>query len=181
MANGRNRKRKRARLLPSKKSKTFKDGGQNAEGDQNPGPSKMKIGDVSGIFRDNICHTDRVEEGTVFMDLFILFGIFNEILKCPDCGDNMTCDVDMKKKNGFSHSIVLRCCSTECEWKYCFHTSKKQGPSYEVNVRAVLAFREIGRGHNAMVTFTKLMNMPSPPTRPNFTKNQNKKYKTIGK
>ena len=174
MANGRNRKRKRARQPPSKKGKKFKDGGQNTEGDQNPGPSKMKIGDVSGVFRDNICHTDRVEEGTVFMDLFILFGIFNEVLKCPECGDNMTSHVGMKKKNGFSHYIVLQCCNTECEWKHCFHTSKKQGPSYEVNVRAVLAFREIGRGHNAMVTFTKVMNMPPPPTRTNFTKIQNK-------
>ncbi len=67
MGNERNRKRKRARIPPSKKGKKIKDGGQNAEGDQNPGPSKMKIGDVSGIFRDNICHIDRVDEGTVFI------------------------------------------------------------------------------------------------------------------
>ena len=93
MGNGRNRKRKRARIPPSKNGKKIKDG------------TNLKmiktLGDVSGIFRDNICHTDRVEEGTVFMDLFILFGIFSEVLKCPECGDNMTCHVDMKKKNGF--------------------------------------------------------------------------------
>ena len=90
MGNERNRKRKRARIPPSKKGKNFKDGGQNADGDKNPGPSTMKIGDASGIFRDSICHTVRVEEGTVFIHLLILFGIFNEVLKCPECGDNMT-------------------------------------------------------------------------------------------
>jgi hypothetical protein len=44
-----------------------------------------------------------------------------------------------------------------------------------VNVRAVLAFREIGKGHNAMTTFNKVMNMPAPPTKRNFTKIQNEK------
>jgi hypothetical protein len=63
----------------------------------------------------------------------------------------------------------------DCEWKHCFNTSKKQGHSNEVNVRAVLAFREIGRGHNAMTTFSKVMNMPAPPGHQAFTKIQNKK------
>jgi hypothetical protein len=48
----------------------------------------------------------------------------------------------------------------DCEWKHCFNTSKKQGHSHEV-----LAFREIGRGHSAMTTFNKVMNMPAPPAR----------------
>ena len=82
----------------------------------------------------------------------------------------MSSHVDMNKKNGFSHYIVLQCKSTEYDWKYCFNTSKKQGHSHGVNVRAVLAFREIGRGDTAMKTFSKVMNMPTPPTRKNFTK-----------
>jgi hypothetical protein len=53
----------------------------------------------------------------------------------------------------------------ECEWKYCFYTSQKQGPSYEVDmmiaVLGLLAFRGIGRDHNTMVIFTKVMNMSS--------------------
>ena len=75
----------------------------------------------------------------------------------------MSSHIDMTKKNGFSHCIVLQCDNTECDWTHRFHTSQKQGPSYNVNTRAVLAFREIGRGHSAMVIFAKLMNMP-PPT-----------------
>ena len=81
----------------------------------------------------------------------------------------------MRKKNRFSHCIVLQCDNTECDCTHRFHTSQKQGPSYVVNTRAVLAFREIGRGHSAMVTFAKLMNMPPPPTSSNLMKIQNNK------
>ena len=73
----------------------------------------------------------------------------------------MTSHVDMRKKHGYSHYIVLQC--EACEWKYCFYTSKKQGQSHELNVRAVLAFREIGKGHNALTTFSKVLNMLAPP------------------
>ena len=33
---------------------------------------------------------------------------------------------------------------------------------FEVNVRSVIAFREIGKGNEAMRTFTTIMNMPPP-------------------
>ena len=46
-------------------------------------------------------------------------------------------------------------------------TLKKQGQSYEINVQAVLAFREIGKGHSTMTTFCKVLNMPVPPRRDN--------------
>jgi RNase P subunit RPR2 len=59
----------------------------------------------------------------------------------------MNSHVDMKKKHGYSHYIVLQC--KGCDWKYSFNSSKKQGQSFEINVRAVLAFRESGRRHNA--------------------------------
>ena len=81
----------------------------------------------------------------------------------------------MKKKNEFSHYIVLQCDNTECDWKHCFHTSKKEEPSYTVNTRAVLAFREIGRGHSAMITFAKLTNMQPSPTSRYFMIIQNNK------
>ena len=180
MGNSRNRKRKKARTPPSKMVKKFKDGDEaEKECCQNPGPSKTKIGDTGRIFGENTGDDGSANEGIIFMDLAVLFGIFDDVLKCPDCSNNITSHIDLKKKHGFAHYIVLQC--VECEWKYCFFTSQKQGPSYEMNVRAVLAFREIGRGHKAMVTFTKVMNMPPPPTSRNFTKIQNKKLLPIVK
>jgi hypothetical protein len=49
--------------------------------DQNPRPSKMKIDDVSVKFGYNPGHTDYVKEGTIFMDLLVLFGTSNQVLK----------------------------------------------------------------------------------------------------
>lgn len=42
-----------------------------------------------------------------------------------------------------------------------FSHFKETRPFHEVNVGAVLAYREIGRGHSAMTTFSKVMNMPA--------------------
>ena len=113
------------------------------------------------------------------MDLSILFAVFDDFLKCPQCGQDVASHVDMKQKHGYSHNITLQC--TTCEWKHCFNTSKKQGQSYEINVRADLAFREIGKGQNAMVAFSKVLTMPAPPKRDNCTKIQNKKILPIVK
>ena len=177
MGNLQNRKRKRVRKPPSKMAKKFKHGDEPR--DKEAGPSGAKIGAHTANFGVNSENIDTIREGTVFMGLSILFGVFNKILKCPDCGDEMKSHVDMRKKHGYAHYISLHCVAYD--WKYCFNTSKKQGQSYEINVRAVLAFREIGKGHSAMTTFSKVLNMPTPPRRANFTKIQNKKLLPVVK
>ncbi|XP_046844662.1 LOW QUALITY PROTEIN: uncharacterized protein LOC124438534 [Xenia sp. Carnegie-2017] len=171
MGNSRNRSRKRVKITPRKPAKKFKYGDDHVE---NTCPSGVEIGDQSadyGVERD---HIDSIKEGTIFIDLSVLFGVFEDVLKCPECGDDTTAHIDLNKKHGFSQYVVLDCRDPRCDWKHCFHTSKKHGRSFEINVRSVLAFREIGKGHNAMQTFAKVMNMPPPPTRKNFTKIQNK-------
>ena len=122
-----------------------------------------------------------IKEGTIFMDLSALLSVFDDIFKCPECGGDISSHADLLKKHGFSYYIVIGCRSVECDWKHCFNTSKKQGHSHEINLRAVLAFREIGRGHNAMKTFTKVTNMPAPPTLRIFTKIHNEKLLPVVK
>ena len=179
MGNTRNRSRKKAIIPPSKRRKIIQDGGSTYK---NPGPSAKKIGENTAKFDDiSAGMSTNLKEGTIFMDLSALFGVFDDILKCPECGGDIDSHVDLKKKHGFSHYIVIECKAVECDWKHCFSTSKKQGHSHEINLRAVLAFREIGRGHNAMKTFSKVMNMPEPPTRRIFTKIQNKKLLPVVK
>jgi hypothetical protein len=177
MGNTRNRSRKKAIIPPSKRRKIIQDGGSTYK---NPGPSAKKIGENTAKFDDiSAGMSTNLKEGTIFMDLSALFGVFDDILKCPECGGDIDSHVDLKKKHGFSHYIVIECKAVECDWKHCFSTSKKQGHSHEINLRAVLAFRVIGRGHNAMKTFSKVMNMPEPPTRRIFTKIQNNRQTRI--
>ena len=81
MGNSRNRKRKSVRIPPSKTAKKFKDGRPSNE---NPGPSGVKIGDQSANFGGNTEKIDSVKVGTIFMDLSVLFSLFDGILKCPE-------------------------------------------------------------------------------------------------
>ena len=173
MGNSKNRARKKKKIPPSRKKNIIQDGGPSYK---DRGPSAKKISQNTELLRgitENIDST--VKEGTILMDLSILCNVFDNVLKCPDCGCDIKSHADMKKKCGYSNYLVLQCESMECDWEYSFNTSKKQGHSYEVNVRTVLAFREIGKGHNAMTTFNKVMNMPPPLTRRVFTKIQNEK------
>jgi hypothetical protein len=179
MGNSKNRARKKRKNPPPRNRNIIQDGEPSYK---DPGPSARKISHNTEVLHGlskNIGST--LKEGTIFMDLSILFNVFDHVLKCPDCGCDIESHVDIKKKCGYSHYIVLQCKNTECEWKYAFNTSKKQGRSYEVNVRSVLAFREIGKGHSGMTIFSKVMNMPAPPTRRVFTKIQNEKVLPVVK
>ena len=86
---------------------------------QNPGPSKTKIIDTEMIFDGNTGDDGSANEGIIFMDLAVLFGIFNQVLKCPYFSNDITSHIDLKK-HGFAHYTVVQC--VECEWKYCFFT-----------------------------------------------------------
>ena len=127
MGNKRNKKRKAVRTPPSKIKKMAKHGRYC---DENPGPSGMKIGSNTEKIRQCPPPMKNVNEGTIFIDLSVLFEVFM-MFYCPECGGNIHSHLDMRKKNGYSHYIILECLSDECEWKYCFNTSKKQGHSHE--------------------------------------------------
>jgi hypothetical protein len=151
----RNRARKKERFHRQRKRNIIQDGEPSYK---DPGPSARKHSQNTELIRGLSKNIDStLKEGTIFMDLSILFNVFDQVLKCPDCGCDIDSHVDMRKKCGYSNYIVLQCKNMECDWKYSFNTSKKQGRSYEVNVRTVLAFREIGKGHNATTTFNEVM------------------------
>ena len=85
-----------------------------------------------------------------------------EVSSCPECKKKVTLFDKLSSRMGFAHKLEL--CCENCDWKYETFTSdtctppihtdrdvsgkRKQGrKSFEVNVRTVLSFREIGRGH----------------------------------
>ena len=74
--------------------------------------------------------------------------------------------------NGFAHNNSFEC-SNSCTWSKSFWTSKKikipKGrPPFDVNMRSVIAFREIGKGHTGMQKFGGFMNMPSLLTQKSY-------------
>ena len=68
---------------------------------------------------------------------------------------------------GYCYSIRVYCC--ECGWSKEWKTSdtiqKGNSPgqkSYEINLRMIAGFREIGQGLKSMETFSRCLNMPPP-------------------
>ena len=72
----------------------------------------------------------------------------------------------MDKKQGFANYITVKCLSDTCEWSNTLCTSKivktpKGRPPFDVNLRSVIPFREIGKGLTAMKMYCGFMNMPN--------------------
>ena len=90
-------------------------------------------------------------------------------LRCPNrgCSGILVLEIDDSKRKGFSTYLKVHC--SLCSWKDERYSSqlrpdpRKRGQkNFEVNVRMVVAFREIGKGHSSMLAFTQAMNMPPP-------------------
>jgi hypothetical protein len=94
--------------------------------------------------------SNKNEFNYVLIDLDIIVQILTLIGTCPDCErKSININIDHKNKKGLS-SLLLLCCS-ECLWKTKFYTSKKvltkaSEKSFDINLRSVIAMREIGKG-----------------------------------
>ena len=80
---------------------------------------------------------------------------------------------DLEVRAGFVHRIVLRCLS--CNWiNICYTSKTADSPNspgrgvFDANLRAVLAFREIGKGYKGMKTLAAFMNVAPPISKCNY-------------
>ena len=102
--------------------------------------------------------------------------------RCPDCLASIEIRHELEKKMGLGHYFILSC--NTCNWGTTFCSSKKVESDMagrnqlEINLRTILAFREIGKGHCAMERFCSVMNMPPPMTDNNYGKINEKIYHT---
>ena len=103
-------------------------------------------------------------------DYFLLvnFGLLKEVFsslsKCPDCSAKIEVTDVLSSRMGFANKLQF--CCTSCSWVKRWYLSRecatKEGRGrnfYEVNVRMVTAFREIGKGHNGIENFARCMNI----------------------
>ena len=104
----------------------------------------------------------------LLIDKSVLKDIINCVGICPSCqSTNIIVNIDPTKKKGLSLPISLSC--SMCKWSTIYYTStkienhSKVKSCYEVNVRAVMAMREIGSGHTALEKLCGFLNLPEPP------------------
>ena len=120
-----------------------------------------KSEESDGSSSDEDC---KAPEGFRLVNLSVLYSAF-QLLCCPACKyGRVELEEDDSAKMGIASLLLLKCRSHKCKFSERFYTSSKIGGSqaFEVNRRIVLATRNIGIGHQALVKFTGVMNMPSP-------------------
>ena len=102
------------------------------------------------------------------MDMNILSNVFDAVARCP--GNKLK--LLQTKKQGISFEMMLSCLNTECQWTYCFWTSKKKKKvrSFDINRRVYYSLRRIGNGYEGLKRFLVLMNHPPPMTEKNYRK-----------
>lgn len=110
----------------------------------------------------------------LMMDFDVLKSILKLIGCCPDChGHDLMLENIVKEKMGWANKLSIFCNS--CAWEETFFTSRvveskdkkdRRGrKKYEVNVRCVMSFREIGGGLELIRKFSTMMNMTQPMNR----------------
>ena len=88
----------------------------------------------------------------ILINIEILSELFTLVGCCPDCAHRgIVISNEFKKKKGLANCLTLSC--SNCEWTYSTYTSRSiEKPSvpgmnaFDINVRSVVAFREIGKG-----------------------------------
>lgn len=115
-----------------------------------------------------------VGECNFIMNSDIFLSTMMMIGRCPDCLASISVRHLFSKKQGFAQFFLLDC--NECSWTNEMCNSKeilsnKPGVNaYEFNTRSIIAFREIGRGYEAIKTFSTILNMPPPMTKTAYKK-----------
>ena len=107
-------------------------------------------------------------------DLKILLSLFDMIGTCPECGSGIDVTVDFPNKMGLAQRIILRCDGddADCSWEYSTYLSERvkvgEHKRFDINIRSIAAFREIGRGKTHIDTFHRVMNMCPPFSHSNY-------------
>ena len=119
-----------------------------------------------------------VIEGYRIVDMGLLQTLITS-LACPDClSTKLHLEENDKKKKGLSSFLVISC--DECDFSTSSYTSKRAQyeesrglKPFDINVRSVYTFRNLGIGHKGLEKYCGLMNMPPPMTVMNYNKISN--------
>ena len=112
------------------------------------------------------------DEFIFFMDFKQMKTCFEKYATCNICGTKLSMYHDHSRRLGLFLFFHISCSC--CAFKGQFFSSlsiKQNKPGIntrEINECSVMAFREIGRGRDAMLTFTPIMNMPPAQSKFSF-------------
>ena len=111
--------------------------------------------------------TDEEEDDIAFhyviIDSQVLQTILDVVGKCPKCNNNVVFNNMAAQKKGLANLLRISC--NDCDFVYTTYSSKQvvreglpgQNP-YDINARAIVGFREIGKGYSGLETVFGIMN-----------------------
>ena len=100
----------------------------------------------------------------MFVNFKLLKKMVTSFCKCPSCGD--VADMRNVAESRMGFATKLEVIYSSCSWKHqsfmskeCSQEGRATRSPFEVNLRVVAAFREIGKGHSGIENFCRCMNM----------------------
>ena len=141
-----------------------------------PRPVLPEVGDRNNS-ADSRPFEDEESDLNVIFYFPLLKKMFAEFSRCQEegCNSQLTLNIDSSEKEGLCQSIVVIC--SVCGFSKSFNTSRKQSnltrskagkTYYDVNLRTVLAMREIGKGYEGLSKFCTVMNMLPPMSKVSY-------------
>ena len=135
------------------------------------GPNNHDDGaDFSTPKRPKLAREDDLSQGVdeedyyMFVNFKVLKQMVTSFCKCPSCGDVIDMRNVAESRMGFANKLEIVCLM--CNWKHqcfmskeCSQDGRTTRSPFEVNLRAMTAFREIGKGHSGIENFCRCMNM----------------------
>ena len=93
---------------------------------------------------------------------------------CQICTSKLEISHNMLLHKGFSLSLKVKCIHRDNIDTFftspVVNNEKCGNKPHEVNIRSLMAFREIGCGRESMIRFANIMNMPPPMTYRNINR-----------
>ena len=156
---GRNKKRTNAHLLCRRQKRS-------SCADQQPQPPQQSLPQDELNESDHEIGDD-TDDYFILMNYSILKAVFDEVAKCAICQQSLNITDNINARMGFAHCLTLTC--TNCGEVQEFFSSltcssksqhQKQGRlPYDVNIRTIIASREVGLGYGGIETFCKCLNI----------------------
>ena len=101
----------------------------------------------------------------------VITNIFQEYCACRECGSKMPLEERKNERAGLTTKFALICSNKSCSFytsPLYFHTTPKQGQSYDINTNSVLASRLIDKGRSGFRKLCGVLGLTSPISKKSF-------------
>lgn len=109
---------------------------------------------------------------SIIFNMDLLQRAISENCVCKKCGGTQTLYEDTRMHHGLGSKLFF-VCSSNCHPDGIYSTDKKDNSAFDINRRACVAMRSIGKGHSAAMKVFSIMDLGVPVSRGTWSKYTN--------